>query len=740
MKSSFHFSLVASAVTLGLATSPVLAEETSSEDIETITIIGDSSHALKVAGSAHVVTEAELEEFKYSDVNRAMRQVPGVYIQLEDGLGLRPNIGLRGTGTSRTGRVSLMEDGVLIAPAPYAASSAYYFPTFDRITGIEVLKGPASIQYGPFTVGGAVNLISRQIPVEGQGQLKLEKGQHEELHGYFYYGDSYENFGYLIEANDHQSDGFKTIDRLGQETGFEKRDQIVKLRFNTDADAAIYQQLDIKLQNSHEVSDQSYVGLTDADFAVDPYRMYGISAGDQFTGKHEQVVLSYFADLSDSLDLHVTAYDNDFARNWHKTGKFYMEDTANPGSFNSVSWSSVVGEINTNPGSALANYYQSILNGADSGNDLIDKVDGNRAYMNRGIQTRLDWNFMTGNFEHDLKLGIRVHEDEADRFQRRSFYTQENGQLVLVDPGVWGDAGNRIDSAEANSYYLIDTITWGDWTFTPGVRYEDVDLKREDWSSAPDRSATPSVRTNSVSEVLPGFGALWAINDTTSVLMGVNKGFAPPGSSADDKPEESWNYELGLRFSGSQYSSELIAFFSDYDNLLGECTLANSGCDINNEGDKFNGGEAEVRGVELMVAGEFKENWPARLSYTFTETEFGSSFDSNVWGAVEAGQPIPYIPENQAQLIFGYDNQKWSLLASVNYMDELCTKPACGPFQRTDERTLVDLAAEYHTNDVVTFFATIENVTDEDTIVAREPYGARPDKPRTAKIGVKLDF
>lgn len=741
MKSSFRLSLVASSVILGVAASvPALAEESTKDDIETITIIGDSSNAQKVAGSAHIVTETELEEFKYSDVNRAVRQIPGVYVQLEDGLGLRPNIGLRGTGTSRTGRVSLMEDGVLIAPAPYAASSAYYFPTFDRITGIEVLKGPASIKYGPFTVGGAVNLISRQIPLESQGQLKLEKGQHEELHGYFYYGDSYDNFGYLVELNDHQSDGFKTIDRLGQETGFEKSDQVVKLRFNTDSDASIYQQLDIKLQNSYEISDQSYVGLTDADFAADPYRMYGISAGDQFEGKHEQLVLSYFADLSDSLDLHVTAYDNDFARNWHKTGAFYVEDTATPGSYDKISWSSVVGEINANPGSTLANYYQSILNGADSGNDLIDKVDGNRSYMNRGIQARLDWNFMTGEAEHDLQFGLRVHEDDADRFQRRTFYTQENGQLVVAQPGVWGDAGNRIDSAEANSYYLIDTIAWGDWTFTPGVRYEDVELKRENWGSAPDRSAAASVRTNSVSEVLPGFGALWAINDTTSVLFGVNKGFAPPGSSADDKPEESWNYEMGLRFSGSQYSSELIAFFSDYENLLGECTLANSGCDINNEGDKFNGGKAEVKGVELLVTGDFAENWPARFSYTFTDTEFGSSFDSNVWGSVLAGQPIPYIPENQAQLMFGYDNQEWSLLASVNYFDELCTKPACGQFERTEERTLVDLSGEIHANDMVTFFATIENLTDDDAIVAREPYGARPDKPRTAKIGVKINF
>ena len=46
MKAPFHFSIVASAVVLGMATaSPAIAEEKQKEDLETITIIGDSSNA-----------------------------------------------------------------------------------------------------------------------------------------------------------------------------------------------------------------------------------------------------------------------------------------------------------------------------------------------------------------------------------------------------------------------------------------------------------------------------------------------------------------------------------------------------------------------------------------------------------------------------------------------------------------------------------------------------------------------
>ncbi len=721
-------------------------------NIEEVTIVGQREFGEQVAGSARYLGQEDLQRLGYSDIQRAIRQVPGVSVQVEDGYGLRPNISIRGVATERSGRITLLEDNVLIAPAPYSAPSAYYFPTLGRMNAIEVLKGPAAITQGPYTIGGALNMISTPIPLEAGGSALLEAGEDATYRVHAHYGARTESgFGFLVETHQWRSDGFQDIDR-GGDSGLDVRDYTVKLSYAPEGSRHA---VELKLQYADQDSDQSYLGLTDADFGNDAFRRYGLSALDNIETEHEQVILRYDFALSDSISLNTVAYSNEHERDWFKTEGVDLDGSTDAQSFSRTSWFNVIQAINS--GASVDGFapdqLSAILDGTlDTAPGSLQLRSNAREYYSRGIQLGLDATFETGTVSHELKFGLRYHEDEEDRLQRNSTYSQQNGILVLDDLGLLGNAGNRIQEAEAVSVFVHDRIAIGDWTLTPGLRYEDIDQQRTRYEIRDGRTADPasraasnlrSTRDNQTRVWLPGLGVTWRASDNVELFGGVHKGFSAPSNSPGVDEEEAINTELGVRFTAEQVYGELTYFRSDYDNLLGECTASSgSDCTI---GDAFNGDAATVQGLELLLSGSFAANGPIRFPYTLAFTYIDGEFDTDIadtdfFGDVTAGDPIPYIPERQASATVGAETDRWGVNVNMNYVDEVCVRASCGSFEQTDDSLTFDLAAFYQWSPGVRLFARVENLTGEEDIMGRQPYGARPNKDRTASAGVRVDF
>jgi len=702
--------------------------------IEEVIIIGTRSDARELPGSAWVIDAAELEVYHYTDIHRVLAPVPGVYAIDEEGLGLRPNIGIRGSGTERSGKITLAEDGILIAPAPYADPAAYYFPTTGRMSGIEILKGTPLLAQGPYTVGGAVNLLSTPLLEDSGGWLTSEYGRYDEGRLHTGVGDRGDTYGWLLETHQQRSDGFQTIDRSDRDTGLQKGDYVAKLQLNTPASfAGPYQQVDLKLAYADEESDSSYLGLTDADFDISPYRRYGLTKLDQMDNDWRGGTLGYTVKFRDSLSWNTVGYHNRFERDWFKSDRI-----------GGASLNDVIDAANQGDSTAIAQ-----LQG--SADTLVDIKHNNRTYRSRGIQSRLNWDLAIGGIDHGVQFGARLHRDDIDRFQPVEQFNQIDGELVFVGEVAPIGSNNREESADARALWLLDTLGVTDSAdLMLALRYEDIDTARTEYAT-PDRSMlAPADRqiSNNTREWLPGAGLTWQLSDRWQWLAGVHRGMAPPGAGAIDgtDPEISVNYETGFRYGLSDLHVELIGFYSDYENSVRLCSVAfpcANGADSGSE----QLGEAIIQGLEAAI--EYRPqwvglSWPLQLSYTYTDAEVTAD---SADGAVLDGDLYPYIPRDQLYVGVGVEAPAgWSLNTAARYVSAMCIDFECerpgtdNPFRKTDSVFVMDLAAGYQLSSVTRVYARVDNLFDSDFIVSRSPAGARVNKPRAAILGFTVQF
>lgn len=699
------------------------------EEIDTVTIIGKKSDVADVPGSAHVIDSDELQIFANSDILRVLRTVPGVYIQEEDGFGLRPNIGIRGSGLDRSARIALLEDGILIAPAPYAASSAYYFPTQRRMSAVEVLKGPAAVAVGPRTTGGAINMISTPIPDAMGANVDIRAGGQHTLDAHVNIGNRGQRVAWLLETVQAQSDGFKTVDGpVGGNTGYDINDYIAKFQIDSDRTSALYQSLRVKLGYTDQKSDETYLGLTDSDFALDPNRRYAASANDRFVSEHEQYQLTYVLDPRTFWRGEVTAYRNDFRRNWYKLQSVAGQSPS---------------DVLADPATFATEY--GFLTGTTSSDDDIQIRANNRTYYSQGVQAKIEWGFGVGDAEVILNTGIRLHEDEEDRFQNQDGYRMENGTLVLTTAGAPGSQTNRVSDATVTSIFADSEVRTGKWIFTPGLRFEDIELRRFDFSVAdPSRAQGPTrVREHSIQVAIPGIGAMYRLNEEWRLLAGLHKGFNPPSPGSTASEESSLNFESGVRFDTGTVNIETIYFLNDYDNLVGTVTESTGGG--GQIGDQFDGGEVVVSGLEISAAYKIEKDrftFPFSLNYTWTnEAEFKNAFESDFepWGQVEIGDELPYIPEHQLRMTAGVESERFSVNLAANFVGKMRNNAGQGAFlpgQAIDSHIVVDFISGFSLTQNLATYVKIDNLLDETYIAARRPAGVRPGLPRTAYIGL----
>jgi Fe(3+) dicitrate transport protein len=740
-------------------------------DVETIFITGQKIRPIRVAGSAHILNEEKLEEFEYDDVQRVLNKIPGVYIRDEDGYGLRPNIGIRGVSSDRSAKVVLLEDGVLLGPAPYAAPAAYYVPLTTRMVGLEVFKGPAAVRTGPFTVGGAINYLTAEVPDGHDGQVDVAAGQFGYFKGHARYGFGTDHFGFLLEGVRLASEGFKEIDG-GGDAGFEKNEIMAKVRVDSDPVDDVYHRLELKAGWSDEVSNETYLGLTREDFEASPYRRYRASALANMDWERTQLQASYDLFVGDGFEARLVAYRHDFTRAWFKLNRFA------DGTFPRAALRGTDARSRLQLG-VLRGRPEASAGLGDAGRLRIGTND--RDFVSQGVQLDGDLRIDMLDFDQRIRFGARLHYDEIARTHTERTYEmvargEQLGNLVRTEDPRLLTLLNR-DAALAFSAYAQDEITLFDvFTVTPGARVEVISTEARDYELEGDEVDAPSDLENAEdafaatererSDVVfvPGLGLHYQLTGSLGLLAGVHRGFSPvaPGQPDEVEPEASWNYELGARFNRGGLSTELIGFFNDYGNLLLTCTFS-AGCPNSAVGNQFNAGTVWVYGLEALAS------WTADLpldvaldldaSYTLTLSEFQNDITSGnpQFEDVREGDSLPYVPEHQASATVGLSaplgDFRGSLRASYTFVDRMRDRASQGDVgdslpgkaalteaDFTDVQHVVDVAFQLDLTPTTRFYLKIDNLFDQAFIAAYRPFGARPGRRRVGQIGFTHRF
>jgi Fe(3+) dicitrate transport protein len=690
---------------------------------------------------AFILDERTLELLELDSPDALFRRATGVYVRSEDGFGLRPNIGLRGASSDRSKKVALTEDGILFGPAPYSAPAAYYFPLMTRMRGIEVFKGPAAVQFGPNTIGGAINVLTRNIPSDGsEGGVDLAYGRFNYLKGHLHAGAGGRYGGMLAEVVHLSSTGFKTLDGardtadgLAGDTGFSKQEVMLKGRVNTDPDEERYHQVDIKLGFSKELSNETYLGLTDADFGSDANRRYAASQLGEMTFARTQIELHYGFALGSDLTLGVTLYDHQMRRSWRKLNRFAGGPTLQ----------AVLAE----PTSGQRRVYYDLLRGEADTTTAAEALlvgTNQREFLSRGAQLDGRFTATTGEVEHDIKVGARLHYDSIERNHIEDSYDMMSGRLVRNGTARATTTANN-GSTLAFAGFVQYGLSWKALTLTPGVRVEAIQSELENKLSG------ETVDHNDV-VLLPGVGVYVQATPELGFLAGVHRGFSPvsPGQSDDVEAETSLNYEVGAHYEdgAAGIAGEVVGFYSDYSNLVGECAFS-AGCSGDQLDRQFNAGEVTVLGLEVSgnAAFDLTETLtlPVRVAYTYTHGEFDTAFESDnpQYGTVEAGDALPYVPPHQFSADVGVAGPKWGLTLTGTYVDAMRERAGQGdaaPGEETDAAFYLDVNAQYRPSSWLTVYVRADNVLNDEAIVARRPFGARPGKPLLVLGGIKLSW
>jgi len=639
-------------------------------------------------------TIEKIQPEKMADLFKA---IPGVEIEGEGPFRGIPVI--RGMSSNR---VLILVDGQRLNNARESTSFAGIQPALvnlSEVERIEVLRGPASVQYGSDAIGGVINIITRQPNLGAQdfkvsGDVALEYGTISDSQaGRVAVTGTGSGFSFYAGGSYEKVDDYKAADGASEDPRYV-------------GPRGVWVRPDNTVPNS---------GMEQTNF----------NSGFKFlTG--QQGVLRIDAEVVRTKDVGFPGFDLELSGIEFTFPNFDRDKIG-------VSWST--GPVWGLSDISLSTYYQGI-------NKESSSIFSFPGYASHSFtQSEIDSigfnaQSIADAGKHHLTFGLDFYTDnvEDNALSETCFgpFCLPPSTEVAVPKSEQTGLGVYIQDGWAVS----DAIT-----LQLGLRGDTFSFVSDD---DPDYPGEPFDVTDSA--VSGNVGVTWSVTDNVNLTALVARGFRTPnlqersftGMSTDQTTfilqnpdldsESSWNYEIGTKVRYDRYSGGFHLFYNDLTDFitlefLGEDPV--TGLDL---AQFANIEKATIWGAEFDLEVIFANWWTAFGSVAYIEG------DNNV-----TNEPLPTIPPLKVILGLRYQRSAWWTEANLRFLDRQTRLPQSDPDFETGTTgfTVYDLRGGYDFKFGLGVLIALENITDK---LYNEPYNNRPEPGRNFRATLRYRF
>jgi Fe(3+) dicitrate transport protein len=470
--------------------------------------------------------------FATNNTREIFSRIPGVTVWENEGSGIQINVGVRGLSPNRSWELNTRQNGYDISSDVFGYPEAYYNPPMEAVETIELVRGGASLQFGP-QFGGMLNyVLKRETKKKFSFETQNTVGSYNMVSSYNAIGGNYKKFSYYVYNHSRSGNGW----RENNQYTVRNTHAFVEYRFTENTKiSAEYTNMDYEMQQPGGLTDEQYNANSrqsgrERNWFGTPWNVFSVNFETKFNDKWSSNT-KLFGLIAERNSIGFTATPN-------------IEDAINP----------------------LTNQFA---------NRRVDRD----FYENFGMENRNIYQYQLGKTKHNLAFGLRLYKADTNRKQNGIGTTGSDFDLTTSNdfPRSLNFSTQNLAFFAENQFRVTEKFS-----VTPGMRFEHITSTADGlFGTSGNNTVALNEKTLVRNKPLLGLGLEYKFN-TTNIYANFSQAYRPvlfsdltPPAVTDVidpnlKDADGFNADLGFRGTFQKILNfDFSLFYLSYNNRVG---------------------------------------------------------------------------------------------------------------------------------------------------------------------------